>query len=48
MKEMMKSKGLMVFMVMILGMIVLDSSMTVKLEEKVETNNKEIVMANIK
>ena len=48
MKEMLKSKGLMVFVVMILGIVVLDSSINVKLEEKVETNHNEIVMANIK
>ena len=48
MKEMLKSKGLMVFVVMILGVVILDSSINVKLEEKIETNNNEIVMANIK
>lgn len=48
MKEMAKSKGLMIFIFMVLGIIVVDSSMSVKLEEKVETNNIEIVMANIK
>ena len=48
MKDMLKSKGLMVFVIMILGIVVLDSSINVKLEEKVETNHNEIVMANIK
>jgi len=48
MKEMVKSKGLMVFVVMILGMVVIDSSINVKLENKIETSNNEIVMANIK
>ena len=48
MKEMVKSKGLIIFVVMFLGVIVIDSSINVKLEDKVETNNNEIVMANIK
>ena len=48
MKEMVKSKGVLVFVVMVLGIIVLDSSLNVKLENKVETGHKEIVMANIK
>ena len=48
MKEMIKSKGLVIFVVMILGMVVVDSSINVRLENKVETNNNEIVMANIK
>lgn len=48
MKEMLKSKGLMVFVLVILGVIVVDSSVNVKLENKIETNNNEIVMANIK
>lgn len=48
MKDMLKSKGLMVFVLMILGIVVLDSSINVKLENKVETNHNEIVMANVK
>ena len=48
MKEMFKSKGLIIFIVMVLGVILIDSSINVKLENKVETNNNEIVMANIK
>lgn len=48
MKEMLKSKGLMIFMVLVLGIILIDSSINVKLENKVESNNNEIVMANIK
>ena len=48
MKEMVKRKGLIIFVVMFLGVIVIDSSINVKLEDKVETNNNEIVMANIK
>ena len=36
MKEMVKSKGVLVFVVMVLGIIVLDSSLNVKLENKVE------------
>lgn len=48
MKEMIKSKVLVGFILMVLGVIFVDSSMTVKLEDKVESNNREIVMANIK
>lgn len=48
MKEMVKSKGLLIFVIMFLGVILVDSSINVKLEEKIETNNTEIVMANIK
>lgn len=48
MKEMIKSKGLMIFVFMVLGVIVIDSSINVKLENRIETNNNEIVMANIK
>ena len=48
MKDMLKSKGLMIFMVLVLGIILIDSSINVKLENKIETNNNEIVMANIK
>lgn len=46
--EMIKSKGLMIFVVMFLGVILIDSSIDVKLENKIETGNNEIVMANIK
>ncbi len=48
MKDMLKSKVLVVFVLMVLGVIFVDSSITVRLEEKVESNNTEIVMANIK
>jgi len=48
MKEMIKSKGLMIFIIMILGVVILDSSMNVRLENTLESNSKEIVMANIK
>lgn len=48
MKEMLKSKVLVMFVLMVLGVIFVDSSITVRLEEKVESNNTEIVMANIK
>ena len=48
MKEMIKSKGLMVFIIMILGVVILDSSINVRLEETLESKNNEIVMANIK
>ena len=37
MKEMFRSKGLMIFVFIILGVILIDSSINVKLEEKVET-----------
>lgn len=48
MKDMIRSKGLVIFVILFLGIIVVDSSINVKLENKVETNNNEIVMANIK
>ena len=48
MKEMLKSKVLVMFVLIVLGVIFVDSSITVRLEEKVESNNTEIVMANIK
>ena len=48
MKEMFKSKGLIIFVILFLGVIVVDSSINVKLENKIETSNNEIVMANIK
>lgn len=48
MKEMIKSKGLMIFVVLFLGVVVIDSSMNVKLEDKIETRDNQIVMANIK
>lgn len=48
MKDMFKSKGLMIFVFIILGVILIDSSINVKLEEKVETSNNDIVMLNIK
>ena len=48
MKDMIKSKGLVIFVILFLGIIVVDSSINVKLENKVETNKNEIVMANIK
>ena len=47
-KDMFKSKGLMIFVFIILGVILIDSSINVKLEEKVETSNNDIVMLNIK
>lgn len=48
MKDMLKSKVLVVFVLMVLGVIFVDSSISVRLEEKVESDNIEIVMANIK
>lgn len=48
MKDMLKSKVLVVFVLMVLGVIFIDSSITVRLEDKVEKENYEIVMANIK
>lgn len=48
MKEMIKSKGLMIFVVLFLGVVVIDSSINVKLEDKIETRDNQIVMANIK
>ena len=45
MKDMLKSKVIVVFVLMVLGVIFIDSSITVRLEE---SNNIEIVMANIK
>lgn len=48
MRDMLKSKVIVVFVLMVLGVIFIDSSITVRLEEKVESNNTEIVMANIK
>lgn len=48
MKEMLKSKVLLVFVLMVLGVIFVDSSISVRLEDKIESNNNEIVMANIK
>ena len=48
MKEMLKSKVIVMFVLIVLGVIFVDSSITVKLEDKVESNNTEIVMANIK
>lgn len=48
MKEMLKSKVLLVFVLMVLGVIFIDSSISVRLEDKIESNNNEIVMANIK
>ena len=48
MKDMLKSKVVVMFVLMVLGVIFIDSSITVRLEDKVESNNLEIVMANIK
>ena len=48
MKEMVKSKGLMIFVVLFLGIVVIDSSINVKLEDKIETKDNQIVMANVK
>lgn len=48
MKEMIKSKGMIIFVFMFLGVILIDSSINVKLENKIETRNNEIVMADIK
>lgn len=48
MKEMLKSKVIVMFVLIVLGVIFVDSSITVRLEDKVESNNVEIVMANIK
>lgn len=48
MKDMLKSKVIVMFVLMVLGVIFVDSSISVRLEDKVESNNIEIVMANIK
>lgn len=48
MKDMLKSKVIIMFVLMVLGVIFIDSSITVSLEEKVDSSNIEIVMANIK
>lgn len=48
MRDMLRSKVLMMFVFMVLGVVFVDSSITVRLEEKVESKNMEIVMANIK
>lgn len=48
MKDMLKSKVIVMFVLIVLGVIFVDSSVSVRLEDKVETNNVEIVMANIK
>ena len=48
MKEMLKSKVIVMFVLIVLGVIFVDSSITVRLEDKVDSNNIEIVMANIK
>lgn len=48
MKDMLKSKVIVIFVLMVLGVIFVDSSITVRLEEKVESDSTEIVMANIK
>ena len=48
MKDMLKSKVIVMFVLIVLGVIFVDSSITVRLEDKVESNNIEIVMANIK
>ena len=48
MKDMLKSKVIVMFVLIVLGVIFVDSSMTVRLEDKIESNNVEIVMANIK
>lgn len=48
MKDMLKSKGLMIFVFVVLGVILIDSSINVKFEEKVDTDVNDIVMVNIK
>ncbi len=48
MKDMLKSKVIVMFVLIVLGVIFVDSSITVRLEDKVDSNNIEIVMANIK
>ena len=48
MKEMLRSKVIVVFVLMVLGVIFVDSSITVKLEESTESYNKRVIAANIK
>jgi hypothetical protein len=48
MKEILKSKIVMGFVLLILGVIFIDSSITVRLERKVDSNNDTIAMADIK
>lgn len=48
MKEMLRSKVIVVFVLMVLGVIFVDSSITVKLEESTESYNNKVIAANIK
>ena len=48
MKEILKSKIVMGFVLLILGVIFIDSSITVRLERNVDSNNDSIAMADIK
>ena len=48
MKEMLKSKVIIVFVLMVLGVIFIDSSITVKLEESTESHNSNVIAANVK
>ncbi len=48
MKEMLKSKIVMGFVVLMLGIIFVDSSITVRLDRKENIKNNEIVMADLR
>ena len=48
MKEMLRSKVIVVFVLMVLGVIFVDSSITVKLENVNESYNSKVLAANIK
>ena len=48
MKDMLKSKIVMGFVVLMLGVIFVDSSITVRLDRKENIKNNEIVMADLK
>lgn len=48
MKEMLKNKIIMGFVLFVLGIIFIDSSITVKLERKVDSNTDNIAMSSIK
>lgn len=48
MKEMLKSKIVMGFVVLMLGIVFIDSSITVRLDRKENIKNNEIVMADLK
>lgn len=48
MKEMLKSKIVMGFVILMLGIIFVDSSITVRLDRKENIKNNEAVMADLK